>query len=241
MLSPQPFSFAFLYCLPSAFLDDSETEHVNARWRLPRYQDLERNAAASRRSVDVTVPGAICYQEIVQEGNGANAANGSNSSASPGLRLLTAATLKTAASEAIRAGEAVPTINAGIGWGTSFPSGSDSDDSDDSSESITSASGTSLSSDAAARYQRYDNDSSTNYDIESGNHYGSTATEARVSGAAGCCNDASANVVPFIRKVLSIVCCPVRVSAKACGKAAKCIERAVDVDAHELQQPVQVA
>jgi hypothetical protein len=54
----------------------------------------------------------------------------------------------------------------------------------------------------------------------------------------------SANMGPCIRKALSVICCPVRVSAKGCGKAAKCIERAVDMDQgpHELlRRPVQTA
>ena len=153
---------------------------------------------------------------------------------------------------AIRAGEAVPARINGAILGTAFSAGgSDSDDSDSSdsssSDTATSASG----SDAAGPMQRDD----LYGDIESGSSYDTTVAETSqtrrfplvsrgrdsTSGSSGCCVNVSASLGPCVRKVISIVCCPVRVSAKACGKAAKCIERAVDVDVHELHRPVQMA
>ena len=213
-----------------------------------RCKELECNAAASKWSTGANVPGAICYQEFLRD---ADAAAG-RSGASPQLRLLTAATLKSAALAVIRAGESVPVSTDGADLDAAFAA-SGNDDSDASSDgtATTGVSESSWSSDAAASHQSGDQ----NGDIESGINYGTTATDTgkarkfpsvaqrRLSPSlerSGCCSDVSANLSPCIRKVFSIVCCPVRISAKACGKAAKCIERAVDVDAHELRRPVQM-
>jgi hypothetical protein len=208
-----------------------------------RCKELELNAAASRWSTDATVPGAICYQEFLRD---ADAAAG-RSGASPQLRLLTAATLKSAALAATRAGEAVLAPADGAGLGAAFAA-SGSDDSDDSSDgtATTTVSETSWSSDAAASNQS----GGQSGDIESGSNHGTTATDTRKAGRfpsaaqrrpspsleRSGCSDVSDNLGPCVRKLISVVCCPVRISAKACGKAAKCIERAVDVDAHDLRR-----
>ena len=190
---------------------------------LQRYKDLNRNAEASHYSSDTTVPGAVCY----------NASRIVGSGHKKDLKMMAASHVKKEALAAIRTGQAIATgrsggSGGGGGGGAVFAAGSGSDSDTDSDSGSGSSVSTWSSGDPA--------------DIESG-RYGESSDGDSEKKRPGVLSRCSQNVVPCMLKVVSIMCCPVRTSARACGKLAKCIERCAspgDMEQQELRRPMPI-